>query len=422
MVVFYSSGPGPGPARSLVIAAGGGRDLAWPHQRVAAELLARSSGRLVHLLLHGGARGADAAIAHAAHQLGWCSLVMPAEWGRHGRAAGPIRNRELLEQAIARAVAHTSPGSITSGAGGGLPGWSWHGLAGAAGAAYGFPLAGPDLRGGGPAAMRLPRPLKPSAPDGAPCSSSFLLTIMAVLTPIPAAPADAPAAAPSAKGPACSLQRVAPQGAPGKSASLGQLGIEAQELTTAIGQLAEQLETDAPEQRASVLAELEAALLAEEGNKAALSAKAVAERFRAAVATCWVIEHLRGQAAYRHQQSKRLAALAGGDTCRSDALEESLIFLLTQLQPSATRFSFPNHELSSRKSQAVVIDDKEALAPEWFAVTTTSKPDKAAIKKALKAGRAPFALGQPRFRSSVILPRQSWSRLPRLLLVRAKPC
>ena len=86
-------------------------------------------------------------------------------------------------------------------------------------------------------------------------------------------------------------------------------------------------------------------------------------------------------------QSKRLAALAGGDTSRSDALEESLIFVLTQLQPSATRFSFPNHELSSRKSQAVVIDDEEALAPEWLAVTTTSKPDKAAIKEALKAGQ-----------------------------------
>jgi hypothetical protein len=66
------------PSRSLVIAAGGGRDLAWPHQRIAAELLARSGGRLVHLLLHGGARGADAAIARAAHQLGWSSLVMPA--------------------------------------------------------------------------------------------------------------------------------------------------------------------------------------------------------------------------------------------------------------------------------------------------------------------------------------------------------
>jgi len=97
-----------------VIAAGGGRDLAWPHQRIAAELLARSSGRLVHLLLHGGARGADAAIGRAAQQLGWSALVMPAQWQLHGRAAGPIRNRELLQQAIAKAVAHTSPGSLAS--------------------------------------------------------------------------------------------------------------------------------------------------------------------------------------------------------------------------------------------------------------------------------------------------------------------
>ena len=102
------------PARSLVIAAGGGRDLAWPHQRVAAELLARAGGRLVHLVLHGGARGADVAIGRAAHQLGWSSVVMPAQWERHGRAAGPIRNRELIEQAITRAVAHTSPVSIAS--------------------------------------------------------------------------------------------------------------------------------------------------------------------------------------------------------------------------------------------------------------------------------------------------------------------
>ena len=97
-----------------MIAAGGGRDLAWPQQRVAAELLARSGGRLVHLLLHGGARGADAAIGRAAQQLGWSALVMPAQWQLHGRAAGPIRNRELLQQAIAKAVAHTSPGSLAS--------------------------------------------------------------------------------------------------------------------------------------------------------------------------------------------------------------------------------------------------------------------------------------------------------------------
>jgi predicted Rossmann-fold nucleotide-binding protein len=114
MDLYLSSSTEIAPSRSLVIAAGGGRDLAWPQQRVAAELLARSGGRLVHLVLHGGARGADAAIGRAAQQLGWSSAVMPAQWERHGRAAGPIRNRELLEQAIAKAVAHTSPGSLVS--------------------------------------------------------------------------------------------------------------------------------------------------------------------------------------------------------------------------------------------------------------------------------------------------------------------
>jgi hypothetical protein len=186
---------------------------------------------------------------------------------------------------------------------------------------------------------------------------------MSVLT-APAAPAI-----PKSAGPACSLQR---------SGSLWQLGIEAQELTTTISQLAEQLEAD-DDTRAQALAELEAALLAEEGNKQALAAKADA--------TCWVIEHLRGQAAYRQQQAKRLTELSRSDASRADALEDSLVLVLTRLQPKATRFSFPNHELSSRKSQAVEIDDEDALDPQWLSFTTTSKPDKAAIKEALKAGQ-----------------------------------
>jgi hypothetical protein len=200
---------------------------------------------------------------------------------------------------------------------------------------------------------------------------------MAVLTSIPPAPAAlaatpaAPAAdQPSPAGPACSIQR---------SSSLWQLGIEAQELTTAIGQLAQQLEADDDDTRAQALAELEAALLAEEGNKQALSAKADA--------TCWVIEHLRGQGAYRQQQAKRLTALAAADNGRADDLETSLVLVLTRLQPKATRFSFPNHELTSRKSQAVEIDDEETLDPQWLTATTTTKPDKAAIKEAIKAGQ-----------------------------------
>ena len=120
---------------------------------------------------------------------------------------------------------------------------------------------------------------------------------MAVLT-APAAPLSP--ALPQAAGPSCSLQRVAPQVAPGRSASLWQLGIEAQELTTAIGQLAEQLEADDAAARAQALGELEAALLAEEGNKQALAAKADA--------TCWVIEHLGGQGAYRQQHDQQHTA------------------------------------------------------------------------------------------------------------------
>ena len=186
---------------------------------------------------------------------------------------------------------------------------------------------------------------------------------MSVLT-APAAPS-----LPQAAGPSCTLQR---------SGSLWQLGIEAQELTTTIGQLAEQLEAD-DDTRAQALAELETALLAEEHNKTALAAKADA--------TCWVIEHLRGQAAYRQQQAKRLTELSRSDASRADALEDSLVLMLTRLQPTANRFSFPNHELTSRKSQAVENDDEDALDPQWLSFSTTSKPDKAAIRDALKAGQ-----------------------------------
>jgi len=96
---------------SLVIVAGGGRDLAWPMPLIARELLVQAHGRLVHLLLHGGARGADQAIALAADQLGWPAAALPADWRRFGRGAGPIRNRQLLEQAIRQAQGCSSPGS-----------------------------------------------------------------------------------------------------------------------------------------------------------------------------------------------------------------------------------------------------------------------------------------------------------------------
>ena len=89
------------PGRSqLVIVAAGGRDLTWPPAVIAAHLLRASAARLVVALLHGAARGADQAISVAADQLGWPQIACPASWGEHGRAAGPIRNRQMLQRSI----------------------------------------------------------------------------------------------------------------------------------------------------------------------------------------------------------------------------------------------------------------------------------------------------------------------------------
>ena len=84
----------------LVIVAGGGRALDWPLDRIAAALVQATASRSVALLLHGGARGADRLIEHAARSLSWPVEVIAAEWGRYGRAAGPLRNGLLLRRAL----------------------------------------------------------------------------------------------------------------------------------------------------------------------------------------------------------------------------------------------------------------------------------------------------------------------------------
>lgn len=48
-------------------------------------------------LIVGDARGADQIAATVATELGWDVYVFGADWDRHGRAAGPIRNREMLD-------------------------------------------------------------------------------------------------------------------------------------------------------------------------------------------------------------------------------------------------------------------------------------------------------------------------------------
>lgn len=50
-------------------------------------------------ILNGDCRGADRIAAEVARELG-CFTVLdfPADWEKHGKAAGPIRNRQMLDQ------------------------------------------------------------------------------------------------------------------------------------------------------------------------------------------------------------------------------------------------------------------------------------------------------------------------------------
>lgn len=50
-------------------------------------------------LYHGAARGADMIAAEHAKELGWTVHPFLADWSKYGKAAGPIRNRELLAAA-----------------------------------------------------------------------------------------------------------------------------------------------------------------------------------------------------------------------------------------------------------------------------------------------------------------------------------
>lgn len=52
----------------------------------------------VTLLIHGGARGADSIAGAWAAFNHVPALVFPANWTKHGKAAGPIRNQQMLTE------------------------------------------------------------------------------------------------------------------------------------------------------------------------------------------------------------------------------------------------------------------------------------------------------------------------------------
>lgn len=71
-------------------------DRNWQDKEVMRRRLA--SLPLRSTVIHGAARGADRMAGELAPTLGHLVWEFPADWARYGRAAGPIRNRQMLEE------------------------------------------------------------------------------------------------------------------------------------------------------------------------------------------------------------------------------------------------------------------------------------------------------------------------------------
>lgn len=70
-------------------------DRNWTDEVLVRRLLFN----LPHLtLIHGAARGADTIAGRVAAEFGWRVHAYPADWNRYGRAAGPIRNQQMLDE------------------------------------------------------------------------------------------------------------------------------------------------------------------------------------------------------------------------------------------------------------------------------------------------------------------------------------
>ncbi|WP_348679852.1 DUF2493 domain-containing protein [Alcanivorax profundi] len=74
-----------------------------------AALVQRSLQRLqrhnlLSLLIHGDASGADQLASQWAYQVGIDQVSYPANWTAHGRAAGPMRNRRMLQHGRPQAI------------------------------------------------------------------------------------------------------------------------------------------------------------------------------------------------------------------------------------------------------------------------------------------------------------------------------
>lgn len=67
------------------------------------------------VVVSGAAQGADLYADQVASELGYDRLIVPANWTRHGKMAGPIRNRVMLDMKPELVLAYPYPGQASGG-------------------------------------------------------------------------------------------------------------------------------------------------------------------------------------------------------------------------------------------------------------------------------------------------------------------
>ncbi len=71
-------------------------DRHWVDKNAIVAALARLDK--VDIVIEGEARGADTLAREVAEEFNIPVLAFPADWNKYGRAAGPIRNRQMLDE------------------------------------------------------------------------------------------------------------------------------------------------------------------------------------------------------------------------------------------------------------------------------------------------------------------------------------
>lgn len=97
------------------------------------------------------------------------------------------------------------------------------------------------------------------------------------------------------------------------------------------------------------------------------------------------VKSLEAEAAAMREEERKLAERRGRNERKAERLRRYLSDSMLAL--GDTKLETARVALSFRKSESVVIEDQAALPVEFLKVKMTETADKAAIKKALKAGQ-----------------------------------